>query len=236
MAGAPHAAAGGAGAGAAGGGFPALDEFTEMRLYDSVAEKARGSDMEELFSIFVATEALETAYIADAVPPEAYRPLATNLIAKSKHLAEALGWGPDDVERFLDAYGIRGLLKAHRRLVIDRVDATAVHGRPGGGGDDNLGVEAHQTTGALITALDTIKVMSAVDEILGVLRNACDRLNDATLAPADWPTRARLVGWLRTVSGMRASEVLSEEDRRQIASDLETAHDEYAKMLTRPRK
>ncbi len=219
---------------------PPLDESSEFRLYASAAERGVVDDMTELYAIFVATEHLEGAYIRDAVPREQYSQLCTGLIAKSKQMVEARGWSQMDVERFLEQYHIRGLLKAYRRLMIDRVPATALHGTGewaagggggGGGGGMDQAVKIHETTTALITALDSVKMLVAVDELLPPMRSACERLNEIPSAPADWPAREKILGWYRRISGMRAHDVVVEEDRRQMAADLEAVFDEYSRLL-----
>ncbi len=217
------------------GGSTSLDESSEMRLWDSLAEKKLMGDQEELYSIFVAAEHLEVAYIKDGVTPEAYRAACGNLLAKYAQLVDSLGWAQTDVERFLEAFGIRSLMKAHKRLVIDRVDATALHGTGRGAAaaatENQRALQVHATTSALITALDTIKVLSAIDEVLPVFRAACDKLQAVHGAPQDWDARSKLLVWLRKMSAMRASDVIGEDDRRQIATDLEGAYAEYEKML-----
>jgi hypothetical protein len=232
-----------------GGAAPApLDESVEFRLYSSAADRGVVSDMEELYAIFVTCEHLEGAFIRDAVPRDQYRMLCTGLISKSKQIIEARGWSQVDVERFLEQYQLRGLLKAYRRLMIDRVDATALHGSGeggagagaggGGGGSGGGGSSAveqalkiHETTAALITALDSVKMLSAVDELLPAMRAVSDRLNDIATAPADWRAREKILDWLRRMSAMRASDALGDDDRRQVGADLEAAYDEYTKLL-----
>jgi len=218
-----------------------IDESVEMRLWTNNIEKAQVTDMEELFSIFVATEKLEIAYIKDAMTPEVYRLHATNLISKWKHLIESFGWDINGINKFLDDYGIRNLSKAYRRLVIDKIDAIAIHGRGTGNINNNNdttednAMHAFETTSALITALDSIKLLSAVDEILGTIRTACDKLNAIPFAPEDWPARKKIINWLRILSSMRASDIINDDDKRQMASDVETVYEEFGKLLSAQR-
>lgn len=213
-----------------------IDESVPMRLFTSNAEKSQVSDMEELFSIFVATEYLEKIYVREAITPEVYRSQATNLISKFKQLIESLGWDTNDINRFVNEYGIRTLQKAYKRLVIDKVDGVTLHGKATSSNSTNNlsegdALNAYETATMLVTALDAIKMLSAVDEITGYIRDLCDRLNAVTFAPKDWPARAKIINWSKTLSSMRASDIISDEDKRQMAVDVEAVHVELGKLL-----
>lgn len=203
-----------------------------MRLYESMAEKRSLDSMEELYAIVQACEHLEKAYVKDLMSPEQYTLQCQKLISQYDQLVTTLKWGQVQVEHFLKDYGIL-LPAAHQRLVIDKVPATAVHTTGAGEIDAKSIFEA---TSALITALDTLRMMSAIDEILPLFKYACEKINEVANAPSDWEPRVRLSEWLRKLRGMSASDVLGEADRRQILLDLESAHEEFGKLLSRGRQ
>ena len=132
-----------------------VDESQLMRLETSLADKRVWADVAELYSILQATEHLETAFISDAITVEQYNAqcnkwvprrsrlsrffvaphefeilligeLGCRLLGQFKLLEESLRSSIDSVESFMTRFNIR-LPQAHKRLVVDRVPATAMN-------------------------------------------------------------------------------------------------------------
>lgn len=63
----------------------------EMRLYGSLKERDEVDVMADLYSIFMATENLEKAYIRDLVGADEYTPACSKLIGQYKTCITSLG-------------------------------------------------------------------------------------------------------------------------------------------------
>lgn len=219
-----------------------LDEAVEARTAETNAERKLLREQEELFAIFRACDALERAYIKDAVRPAEYTAQCSRLIGQFEEQRKVLaGMGAlgasgeaAEVRRWLAGLGV-ALPAAEKRLLVERVPATAFHGggHDSGGGAGLMSV-AVDVTGAMITAMDAaMQPGAAVDELVPHLRLASEALAQYPHAPPDFESRLKYRHWLEKLGGMRAIDVLSDDDRRQLRLDLEMAFEAWRALTKR---
>jgi hypothetical protein len=87
-----------------------------------------------------------------------------------------------------------------------------------------------RTTQAIIQALDAVKLgMLEVDQITPYLAAAVESLNRHAWLPAD--VKAALTQWKRAVGALKASDILSAEQARQLMFDLESTYNNFRATL-----
>jgi len=64
-----------------------------------------------------------------------------------------------------------------------------------------------------------------------ISQDLAEALSRLSLLPVDWQGRAKLVSWLDTLSTMQASDELDESQARQLSFDLESAYNDFNKIL-----
>ncbi|EJC99571.1 VPS28-domain-containing protein [Fomitiporia mediterranea MF3/22] len=89
-----------------------------------------------------------------------------------------------------------------------------------------------ETTQSFITFMDALRLrMRAKDQLHPILQGLMT--NYARFkASKDWEGRSRMVSWLITLNGMKASEELTEEQTRQLLFDVDYAYAEFFRSLS----
>jgi ESCRT-I complex subunit VPS28 len=176
----------------------------------------------ELYSILVATEHLEAAFVRGVVPNEDYEKHCTQLLAQFKTLRNGLKDKCPDVKAFAREQGLKCPL-AEERLLGTGVAATALYG----GASAATGKESlacFKASECFITLSDALKLnLTAVDELLPLVRD----LQASIVQIPNLPPIAgieRIAGWLVTLNSKRASDHLDEAQCRQLALDTEQAY------------
>lgn len=87
-------------------------------------------------------------------------------------------------------------------------------------------------THLFVTILDAIKLdMVAVDTLQPHVEDICDKLSRFSGLSPDSDIKAKVQKWLRTLNAMKASEQLDEEQSRQMAFDISSAHEAFYKII-----
>ncbi|KAJ1542747.1 hypothetical protein HK405_009757, partial [Cladochytrium tenue] len=140
--------------------------------------------MAELFSILVVTEALEKAYIRDAVSAQEYTPACTKLIGQFK-AARDLGTVVD-IEAFMRDYKL-SCPAATKRLLEIGVPATVEHAVAEAGTSRQHVRTVADITTAFITLMDAIKLnMVAMDQLHPLLSEIIQLLNKVSSLPPEF--------------------------------------------------
>lgn len=206
-----------------------LDESRLMGA-DTSEERQKLSDMVELYSIMQTTEHLESMYVKDLISAEEYKAQCMKLLrAYEMQKQKLVSMGAiADIYKWMLEYSI-ALPQAVRRLEIDKLPATDVHGTEDTRRDSVIVVE---TTTNIITALDLIRLkMSAIDEVLPSVASTLESLNKHTWLPFDFEPKAKLRIWVRDMNAMAASDSLSAAQVRQLALDLEMTYERFKNAL-----
>ncbi|VDB94193.1 unnamed protein product [Peniophora sp. CBMAI 1063] len=200
--------------------------YEEARLYTTNAERERYESLATLYGIVVALDYLERAYVRDSVTAAEYSPACTRLLSQYKTMLKLVGDEVSSIEGFMSRYRM-DLPAALHRLQVG-VPATVEHSSEAG---PETGKWIAETTQNFITFMDALKLnFRAKDQLHPMLQElvtSCARFKGST----EWEGRSKMVGWLITLNGMKASEELTEEQTRQLLFDVDHAYAEFFSYL-----
>eukprot|EP00405_Crypthecodinium_cohnii_P013774 CAMPEP_0206459504 /NCGR_PEP_ID=MMETSP0324_2-20121206/24210_1 /ASSEMBLY_ACC=CAM_ASM_000836 /TAXON_ID=2866 /ORGANISM="Crypthecodinium cohnii, Strain Seligo" /LENGTH=304 /DNA_ID=CAMNT_0053931057 /DNA_START=104 /DNA_END=1018 /DNA_ORIENTATION=- len=186
-------------------------------------ERKQASRASEIYSIFVATEHLESAYIRGSVKSEDYDRHIKELLKAFTMLKNAMRDTYGDLRVWIRSQGLECPL-AEERLLGTGLPATALYGTSDKTSD---GAACFQASTAAITLLDFLNLDrssgAAVDALFPLVRDLQASLVAIKGMPNTLPGLDRILEWLVTLNGLRASDTLSSEQCRQLALDVETA-------------
>jgi ESCRT-I complex subunit VPS28 len=184
-------------------------------MYDNLAN---------LYSIIKTTEALEKAYVRDAISAKDYKAQCTKLITQFKAAQTLTKESAPDIRKFMEEYRL-DCKAAYQRLVVEGVPIS------GGQADDSARTIA-ETVQFFITAMDSLKLgMLAVDQVQPLLGDLLEALSKVSNLPPDWEGKVRVQSWLSKLHTMQAHEELDEDQGRQMLFDLDNAYTEFHKSL-----
>ncbi|KAJ3186255.1 Vacuolar protein-sorting-associated protein 28 [Gaertneriomyces sp. JEL0708] len=176
----------------------------EVRLYTNNREREKYDNLADLYSIIVATEHLERAYIRDAVSAQEYTPACLKLIAQYK---TALGLASDsvpDIHAFMRDYKLT-CPAATRRLIEIGVPATIEHSiTDPSSTSSSIAKYVAETVQFFITLMDSLKLnYVAVDQIHPQLSDLIQSLNRVSSLPSDYEGKKKIRDWLITLNKMK---------------------------------
>ncbi|TFK34025.1 vacuolar protein sorting-associated [Crucibulum laeve] len=202
-----------------------LDE--EARLYTNNAEREKYNLLATLFGIIVALDYLERAYVRDSITAAEYSPACTRLLSQYKTMLKLVGDDVPSIEEFMGRYRMDNPAALHRIKV--GVPATVEHSSEAG---PETGKWVAETTQSFITFMDALKLrLRAKDQLHPILQELVTGYARFK-GSKDWEGRSRMVSWLITLNGMKASEELTEEQSRQLLFDVDHAYAEFFRSLS----
>ncbi|KAE9398304.1 vacuolar protein sorting-associated protein 28 [Gymnopus androsaceus JB14] len=185
-----------------------LDE--EVRLYRTNAEREKYNSLATLFGIITAIHYLENAYLRDSITAAEYSPACSRLALAN-------------VEEFMRRY--RMDYSAALQRVKVGVPATVEH--PTDSGPETAKWVA-ETTQSFITFMDALKLrLRAKDQLHPLLQELVTGYARFK-GSKDWEGRSKMVGWLISLNGMKASEEITEEQSRQLLFDVDHAMQSFS--------
>jgi len=198
----------------------------QIRLYQTPREREMYDNMADLFSIIKTTEALEKAYVRDAITADEYKSNCAKLISQFKAAQNLTKDYVPDVKRFMQEYRLDSCKAAEKRLI-----------------DDGMGIIIHKTDDSartvaetvqhFITLMDSLKLnMTAVDQIHPLLADLLDSLSKISTLSHEWEGKMKIKNWLVIMNTMKASDTLNEEQIRQMLFDLESSYNAFHKSLS----
>ncbi|KAI6116958.1 vacuolar protein sorting-associated [Pisolithus thermaeus] len=192
-----------------------LDE--EVRLYTTNAEREKYSLLATLFGIIVALDFLERAYVRDSITAAEYSPACTRLLSQYMTMLKLVKDSIPSIEDFMTRFRLDTPAALHRIKV--GVPATVEHSSEAG---PETGKWIAETTQNFITFMDALKLrLRAKDQLHPILQELVTGYARFK-GSKEWEGRSRMVGWLITLNGMKASEELTEEQSRQVCELLVT--------------
>ncbi|KAF8626487.1 hypothetical protein AX17_006543 [Amanita inopinata Kibby_2008] len=202
-----------------------LDE--EARLYTTNAEREKYNLLATLFGIVVSLDYLERAYVRDSITAAEYSPACTRLLSQYKTMLKLVGDEVSSVEQFMSRYRMDHPAALHRIKV--GVPATVEHSSEAG---PETGKWVAETTQSFITFMDALKLrLRAKDQLHPLLQDLVTGYARFK-GSKDWEGRSKMVGWLITLNGMKASEEITEEQSRQLLFDVDHAYAEFFRSLS----
>ncbi len=188
----------------------------------------------DLYSILVALDRLEQAYVRDCVPAADYGSACAKLLAQYRTWMESNSQLVPSIDAFVSEYGLS--CSAALSRVRAGVPASVAHGDAAADERRNRALNVLDTGERFITAMDALKLnMRAVDELFPSVNEILENMARFEALPPDHDSRLRVKKWVAELSAMRASDELSEEQSRQMFFDLETAYNGFRKFLTQKR-
>jgi ESCRT-I complex subunit VPS28 len=197
----------------------------EVRLYTNHREREMYDNLANLYSIIKTTEALEKAYVRDAITAVDYKKQCTKLITQFKAAQTLTKESAPDIKKFMADYRL-DCKAAYQRLVVEGVPIS-------GGQSDDTARTIAETVQFFITAMDSLKLgMLAVDQVQPLLGDLLEALSKVSNLPPDWEGKVKVRDWLSTMHTMAAHEELDESQGRQMLFDLEQAYTQFHKSLS----
>ncbi|PPQ71158.1 hypothetical protein CVT24_009839 [Panaeolus cyanescens] len=214
----------------------------EVRLYSTNAEREKYNTLATLFGIIVALDYLERAYVRDSITAAEYSPACTRLLSQYKTMLKLVGSDVPSIEDFMKRYRVQPpSMQIPRRSDSFQMDhpaalhrlkvgvpATVEHSSEAG---PETGKWIAETTQSFITFMDGLRLrIRAKDQLHPMLQDLVTGYARFK-GSKDWEGRSKMVSWLITLNGMKASEELTEEQARQLIFDVEHAYAEFFRSL-----
>ncbi|KAK6539419.1 Vacuolar protein-sorting-associated protein 28 [Orbilia ellipsospora] len=211
-----------------------LDE--EVKLYTTNAQRSLHESLADIFSIIVALDFLEKAFVRDSIKEHEYTPTCFRLLGQYKTILsnDDVSKAFVDLDTFKKEYDIE-YPAATSRLKIG-VPATSEHPSRGGGADHpqaNTPKNAKAVAECaenFITFMDSIRLgFNAKDQLHPLLSALMSSLNN--VSNGDFEGRGNVVRWLIKLNSMKATEEMDKEDARQMAFDVDNAYQAFFRSL-----
>ncbi|XP_046852337.1 vacuolar protein sorting-associated protein 28 homolog [Xenia sp. Carnegie-2017] len=199
--------------------------YEEVKLYNNRHEREKYDNLADLFAVINTLQALEKAYIKDALTPKEYTAACSKLLVQYKAAFKQVQNDEfPTIESFLDRY------KLNCPAALERIKED----RPITIRDDkgNTSKCIADIVMLFITAMDKLRLgIRATDEIHPDLRDLIDTMNSLSKLDENFEGKIKVKNWLETLGGMKASDELSDDQARQMLFDLETAYNLFNKSL-----
>ena len=197
----------------------------EVRLYENAREREELDNRANVFALIKTIQALEKAYIKDAVTPAEYSGQCGILLAQFNAAFKLIKEKFSDVESFMNRY----LLDCPAAL--ERIK----EGRPLTVKDDRGNVQKSiaEIVSLFITVMDRLRLeIKAMDELHPDVKELYETMSRMSSLPAAFEGRTKVKKWLENLNAMSASDELSEEQVRQMLFDLESAYNDFNRFLS----
>ena len=198
----------------------------EVRLYENSREREEIDNRANVFALIQTIQALEKAYLKDAVPPGEYASQCSILLAQYTAAFKLIKEKFPKVEDFMTRY----LLDCPAAL--ERIK----EGRPLTVADDGGNVQKliAEIVSLFITIMDRLRLeIKAMDELHPDVKELYEIMSKMSSLPRDFEGRMKVKKWLDNLNAMSASEELSEDQVRQMLFDLESAYNDFNRFLAR---
>lgn len=199
--------------------------YEEVKLFRNAREREKYDNMADLYAVINTLQNLEKAYIRDCVTPKEYTAACSKLLVQYKAaFNQVQGDEFPTIETFVKKYRL-DCPAALERIKEDRPITIK---------DDkgNTSKCIADIVSLFITIMDKLRLeIKAMDELHPDLRDLMDTMNRLSLLPSDFEGKQKVSVWLTTLSGMQASDELSETQVRQLIFDLESSYNAFNKLL-----
>ncbi|KAI1841413.1 hypothetical protein JX266_012424 [Neoarthrinium moseri] len=212
-----------------------LDE--EVKLAESRAERDLHDSLAEIFSIIVTLDELEKAFLKDAIPEADYTEICERSLKQYKSILadETVAKAFVGLEEFKAEWDLE-VPRATERLKVG-MPSTAVNASTGAAPtpasttSNKSGALILEATQDFITFLDALRLgLLAKDQLHPLLTDVIQSVNKVT--DRDFENRGKIIQWLITLNQMKATEELSEDQSRELESDINSAYMGFKNILT----
>ncbi|KAH7313460.1 vacuolar protein sorting-associated [Stachybotrys elegans] len=211
-----------------------LDE--EVKLTNTRAERDRQDSLAELFSIIVTLDELEKAFLKDAIPEADYTEICDRSLRQYKALLaeENIAREFQGLEEFKAKWDL-GVPRATERIRVGMPSTTvdkpsAPQSSAAASSNNTSGVLILEATQEFITFLDAVKLgLLSKDQLHPLLSDVIQSVN--RVSDKDFENRGKIVQWLITLNQMKATDVLSEQQARELEMDIQQAYQGFRRTL-----
>ena len=202
---------------------PGLEE--EVKLYENARQREEFDNRANVFSLIKTIEALEKAYIKDAVAPDQYTTSCNILLDQFRAAFRLVKDSFDDVQAFTGKYML------HCPAAIERIK----EGRPITVRDNrgNISKTIAETVSLFITVMDRLRLdIKAMDELHPDVKELFETMSRMSALPPTFEGKLKVQKWLNELQAMQASDELSDEQSRQMLFDFESAYNDFNRFLS----
>ena len=198
----------------------------EVRLYENARQREEIDNRANVFSLIQTIQALEKAYIKDAITPHEYTKQCNLLLVQFNAAFKLIKEKFPDVESFSKKYLL------HCPAALERIK----DGRPITIKDDkgtNLSKSIFEIVSLFITVMDRLRLeIRAMDELYPDIKELHETISRMSSLPPDFEGQVKVQKWLETLNSMQASDELSEEQGRQMIFDFESAYNDFNRFVS----
>ncbi|SCV03141.1 LAME_0H08042g1_1 [Lachancea meyersii CBS 8951] len=214
------------------------DEVPLFNHLTTAQQRETAETLAEIYSLIIALDHVEKAYLRDSLSGEDYTVLVNKLLAQYKtylsdeQVLKEFG----DLQEFKEKYYISASNAITR---IERgIPVTVEHGirsesdkEPSTAGGSKFGGKAvAEATGNFITVMDALKLNYRTKDQLHPLMSEL-LLSINRVSSQEFDQRKNLVQWIVKINKMRASEKLSEDDASELLFSLDAAYKNFYTLL-----
>jgi len=199
--------------------------YEEVRLHRNAREREKYDNMADLYAVINTLQCLEKAYIKDLVKHKEYTASCSKLLVQYK-----AGFKQVEGDEFPTVDVFMRKCKLDCPAALERIKED----RPITIKDDkgNTSKCIADIVSLFITIMDKLRLeIRAMDEIHPDLRELMETLKRLSILPADFEGKNKVNEWLITLGGMQASDELSDDQVRQMLFDLESAYNDFNRVL-----
>jgi len=199
--------------------------YEEVKLYRNAREREKYDNMADLYALINTLQCLEKAYIKDSVTSKEYTAACSKLLVQIKAaFKQVVDTEYPTVEEFARK------CKMNCPAAMDRIrEDKPITIRDDKGNTSRCIAEI---VSLFITVMDKLRLeIKAMDEILPDMRELMDTMNRLSLLTADFEGKVKVAEWLQTLSGMQASDELTETQVRQLLFDLDSSYQAFNQIL-----
>ena len=196
----------------------------EVKLYRNPREREKYDNQAELFAVINTLQCLEKAYIKDSVPAKEYTAHCSKLLVQYKAAFKQVQSEFPTIEAFMAKY------RLDCPAALERIKEE----RPITIKDDkgNTSKLIAETVALFITIMDKLRLeIRSMDELYTDLKDLADGLSRLSMLPSDFEGKDKVGKWMGVLSGMSASDELTETQARQMLFDLESSYGAFQRVL-----
>lgn len=197
----------------------------EVRLHENARQREEIDNRANVYSLIQTIQALEKAYIKDAVSPHEYTKQCNILLDQFNAAFKLIKDKFPDVQSFSKKYLL------HCQAAIERIK----EGRPITIKDDrgNLSKSIFEIVSLFITVMDRLRLeIRAMDELHPDIKELNETMSRMSSLPADFEGKVKVRKWLDVLNAMQASDELSEDQVRQMIFDFESAYNDFNRFVS----
>lgn len=196
----------------------------EVRLYESAQQREEFDNRANVYSLIQTIQALEKAYIKDAVSPQDYTKQCNVLLVQFNAAFKLIKDKFSDVEEFSRKYLL------HCPAALERIK----EGRPITIKDEgNLSKSIFEIVSLFITVMDRLRLeIRAMDELYPDIKDLYETISRMSSLPSNFEGRQKVHKWLEVLKAMQASDEITTDQSRQMLFDFESAYNDFNRFVS----